>query len=105
MRQMFVKRIGTEQQQTRTMSHTHPPFAIVPGVGIGPFRLGMTEADADAMCHDYGLRNASAFESGCRIAFADGRATQIEFTSNMGLSLAGEALTDTSNGNVRRLLG
>jgi hypothetical protein len=81
-----------------------PPYAILPGIGIGPLRLGMTEAAVDQICRDHGLRNEGAFRSGLHVAFHDGRATRIEFAADMGLSLAGETLIDTSNRNVRRLL-
>jgi hypothetical protein len=83
------------------------PFAILPGIGIGPFRLGMTEGEVEDLCREYGLRNEGTYNSGLYIEFETGRATQIQFAAHMGLSLAGEPLMQTcdrSNRNVRRLL-
>ena len=83
------------------------PFAILPGIGIGPFRLGMTEGEVDDLCREYGLRNEGVANSGLGIGFENGRAMQIMFAAHMGLSLAGEPLmhwSDRCNRNVRRLL-
>jgi hypothetical protein len=89
------------------LRQARPPFAILPGIGIGPFRLGMTEGEVDDLCREYGLRNERVYDSGLYIEFENGRATRIEFAAHMGLSLAGEPLmqmSDWSNRNVRRLL-
>jgi hypothetical protein len=43
---------------------SHPPFEILPGVGIGPFRLGMTEHEIETICREYGLRNEGILRSG-----------------------------------------
>lgn len=83
------------------------PFEILPGIGIGPFRLGMTEGEVDDLCREHGLRNEGSWNSGLFIKFENERATQIEFRADMGLSLAGEPLMhwdDRRNPNVRRLL-
>ncbi len=82
----------------------HQPFEILPGVGIGPFRLGMTPDELENVCREYGLRNEGAFRSGLHVEFQDGRATRIEVATDIGLSLAGEPLTDSSDANVQRLL-
>jgi hypothetical protein len=95
------RQVDSEEEALRQV---RPPFAILPGIGIGPFRLGMSEGEGDDLCRAYGLRNTGAFNSGLSIEFENGRATQITFAADMGLSLAGEPLTDTSNCNVRRLL-
>lgn len=83
---------------------SHPPFEIRPGIGIGPFRLGMTQDEIAALCRQYGLDNEGAVRSGLRIEFHGGRATNIEFEAVHPLSLAGEVLTDRSDANVRRLM-
>lgn len=93
--------------EEEALRQARPPFAILPGIGIGPFRLGMTEGEVDDLCREYGLRNKGAYNSGLYIGFENGRATRIEFAADMGLSLAGEPLMhwdDRCNPNVRRLL-
>ena len=93
--------------EEEALRQARAPFAILPGIGIGPFRLGMTEGEVDDLCREYGLRNEGAYNSGLHIEFENGRATRIEFTAIMGLSLAGKPLMQTSdwdNRNVRRLL-
>jgi hypothetical protein len=93
--------------EEEALRQARPPFEILPGIGIGPFRLGMTEGEVDDLCREYGLRNEGAHISGLSIEFENGRATQIQFAAYMGLSLAGEPLmhwSDRSNRNVRRLL-
>lgn len=81
-----------------------PPFAILPGIGIGPFRLGMTKREVNALCRKYGLPSDAPFHFGLNFTFENGRAIRIEFPAYLGLSLAGEPLIDLSNDNVRRLL-
>ena len=83
---------------------SHPPFEIRPGSGIGPFRLGMTTDEVEAICRRYGLMNEGTIRSGLGIYFQDGRATQIEIEAVHSLCLAGEVLTDRSDANVRRLI-
>lgn len=93
--------------EEEALRQARPPFPILPGIGIGPFRLGMTEGEVDDLCREYRLRNEGAYHSGLFIGFENGRATQIEFAAHMGLSLAGEPLMqwdDRCNRNVRRLL-
>ncbi len=93
--------------EEEALRQARAPFAILPGIGIGPFRLGMTEEEVNDLCREYGLRNEGAYNSGLYIGFENGRATQIEFTADKGLSLAGKPLmqwSDRSNRNVRRLL-
>jgi hypothetical protein len=93
--------------EEEALRQARAPFAILPGIGIGPFRLGMTEGEVDDLCREYGLRNEGAPKSGLGIEFENGRATQIQFAAYMGLSLAGEPLMhwdDWCNRNVRRLL-
>ncbi len=96
-----------EEEEEEALRHARPPFEILPGIGIGPFRLGMTEGEVDDLCREYGLRNEGAYKYGLFIEFENGRATQIMFAAHMGLSLAGEPLmhwSDRCNRNVRRLL-
>jgi hypothetical protein len=95
---------GFSSSGREALRQARPPFAILPGIGIGPFHLGMTEGEVDDLCREYGLRNEGTFNSGLYIEFQNERATQIELAADMGLSLAGEPLRDTSNRNVRRLL-
>lgn len=94
--------------EEEALRQVRPPFEILPGVGIGPFRLGMTERELEDLCCEYGLRNEGAFTSGLSIVCENGLAVQITFAAHMGLSLAGEPLmhwSDLDNQNVRRLLG
>lgn len=85
-------------------TYSHPPFEILPGIGIGPFRLGMTESEIESLCRDFGLRNEGTVRSGLGIQFDAGKATRIEFEAVHPLSLAGEVLTDRSDANVRWLI-
>lgn len=80
------------------------PFPVVPGVGIGPFQLGMTPERIAEVCSQTGLKNEGAFRSGLHVEFSAGCAVRIEVAADIPLSLAGEPLTDPSNGNVQRLL-
>ncbi len=93
--------------EEEALRQARAPFAILPGIGIGPFRLAMREGEVDNLCREYGLRNEGAYNSGLSIGFENGRTTRIEFAADMGLSLAGEPLMhwdDRDNCNVRRLL-
>jgi hypothetical protein len=83
---------------------SRPPFEVLPGIAIGPFRLGMTSDEVEEICREYGLKNEGVLRSGVGIEFHDGHATRIGVEWVVGLSLAGEPLTDNSDGNVRRLL-
>jgi hypothetical protein len=85
-------------------SSLEPPYAIVPGAGIGPFRLGMTaEAIAD-VCRRTGLKNQGLMQSGLSIQFHDGRAVRIQMAADLPVSLGGERLDDTGDDTVCRLL-
>jgi hypothetical protein len=83
---------------------SHPPFEIVPGVGIGPFLLAMTEEEIGELCRQHGLRNEGVLRGGLSVQFKEGRAVRIDVGCDVGLSLAGEPLIDDSDDNVRRLL-
>ena len=80
------------------------PFPVIPGVGIGPFLLGMTPERIAEVCSQTGLKNEGAFRSGLHVEFSEGCAVRIEVAADLSLSLAEEPLTDPSNGNVQRLL-
>ena len=93
-----------DMQETARASARRPLFAVVPGIGIGPFRLGMTAEEIASLCDQFLLRNESAIDTGLYVEFHEGRAVQIQMAVGVGLSLAGEPVTDHSNENVRRLL-
>jgi hypothetical protein len=64
----------------------------------------MTEEEIDGLCRQYGLRNEGVFRGGLSVQFEEGRAVRIDVAWDVGVSLAGEPLTDNSDHNVRRLL-
>jgi len=76
----------------------------LPGVGIGPFLLGMSPESIEAACLETGLKNEGAFRSGLHVEFREGRAVRIEVAADLPLELAGERLTDRSDANVQQLL-
>ena len=79
-------------------------YEIVPGVGIGPFRLGMTEAEIAAICREHGLQNDGVIHGDLGVEFEDDHAVRITASCNLALSIGREQLTDSSDENVQRLL-
>ncbi|MFO0987300.1 MAG: hypothetical protein U1F37_08010 [Alphaproteobacteria bacterium] len=82
----------------------HPPFEIVPGRAIGPFRLGMTVAEVEALCREYGLENLGVMVGGFGVDFRDGRAVEIAFEATHPLSLGGAEIASAQDEHVRRLV-
>ena len=79
-------------------------YEVVAGVGIGAFRLGMTEPQVAAICREHGLRNDGVIHGDLGVEFEDDHAVRITASCNLALSIGGEPLTDSSDANVRRLL-
>ena len=81
----------------------HAPFEITPGVGIGPFRIGMTSAEIETICRQYGWKTGGGvLKDGLLVEFRDGRAIRITLSAEMvSLSIAGEELMDLSDEHVR----
>jgi hypothetical protein len=64
----------------------------------------MTEEEIDGLCRQYDLRNEGVFRGGLSVEFEEERAVRIGVAWDVGVSLAGEPITDNSDDNVRRLL-
>lgn len=86
-----------------------PLLEIVPGQGLGPFRLGMTLAQMSAACWQLGLPNDGAPNgSGLAVELdAEQRVVAIEIRAHEGparLSIFGEPIDDIRDEPVRALL-
>ena len=85
-----------------------PIFEIVPGKSIGPFHLGMPEAQVSQICREIGIRrDLHLVQGGMRFSFEDDKAVSIEVPAEFEparLALAGAELKSLFNEDVRALL-